>query len=312
VRIRVLMAIGPRSGLWYLDKKITDWMFGSFFDGFWRSQFIAAITYWKFWIKPPHTILRWVKKDEEPTILEAIHTFKREASKLGRYLGVLVRIPWTYVPNWQSWEDGEIHMPETRSDRPIVHPLMNFMYSYIAVVVPVIPNLFVRFLIQSQKVVTGLVLIIRWRVLEYLRIITIRKETDLRWCVVVLSFLLCSTWQVLIINTIIIVAVHEFMFCDWFAQAIRMSIHSTRGYSYWPAYDPMSSSVTTLEKVADKTMMEDSGAYRSLIRMCSGRPFVHRFLLNREKAGVERKKVVTKSLRRSKRGVVITTPMPKV
>jgi hypothetical protein len=34
IRIRVLMAIGPRSGLWYLDKSSTSWMFGSFFDGF--------------------------------------------------------------------------------------------------------------------------------------------------------------------------------------------------------------------------------------------------------------------------------------
>jgi hypothetical protein len=74
----------------------------------------------------------------------------------------------------------------------------------------------------------------------------------------------------------------------------------------------MSGSVTTLEKVADKVKLEDSGAYRSLIRMCSGRPFVHKFLLNREKAGIERKKVVTKSSRNSKRGVVITTPIPKV
>jgi hypothetical protein len=312
VRIRVLMAIGPRSGLWYLDRKVTEWMFGSFFDGFWRSQFIAAVTYWKFWVKPPHMILRWVKNDEEPTIKEAIHTFKRELSSLGTYLGVLVRIPWTYVPNWQSWEDGSFRLPETRSDWPIVHPLMNFMYSYIAVVVPVIPNLFVRFLKQLQKVITGLVLIIRWRTLEYLRIITIRKETDLRWLVVVLSFFLCSTWQGMIFNTIIIVTIHEFMFCDWFARAIRMSIHSTRGYSYWPAYDPMASSVSTLEKVADKVKLQDSGAYRSLIRMCSGRPFVHKFLLNRETSGVEREKVVTKSSRRSKRGVVITTPTSKV
>jgi hypothetical protein len=40
-----------------------------------------------------------VKRDEELTILEAIHTFKRELADLGRYLGVLVRIPWIYVPN---------------------------------------------------------------------------------------------------------------------------------------------------------------------------------------------------------------------
>jgi type III secretory pathway component EscU len=106
------------------------------------------------------------------------------------------------------------------------------MYSYIAVVVPTVPNLFVRFLKQLQKVITGLVLIIRWRTLEYLRVITIRKETDLRWCVVVLSFLLTSTWMGLIFNTIIIVCVHEFMYTDWFAQAIRRQIYSTRGYSY--------------------------------------------------------------------------------
>jgi hypothetical protein len=308
VRIRVLMAIGPRSGLWYLDKKVTSWMFGSFMDGFWRQQFIAAITYWKFWKKPPHMILRWVKNDEEPTISDAIRTFKRELNNLGKYLGVLVRIPWTYVPNWQGWKDGEIRLPDSRIDWPIVHPLINFMYFYLAVGVPVIPNLFVRFLKQLQKVITGLVLIIRWRTLEYFRVITIRKETDLRWCIVVLSFLMCSTWLGLIFNTIIIVSVHEFMYSDWFAQAIRMQIHSTRGYSYWPAYDPMSSSVTTLEKVADKVKLEDSGAYRSLIRMTSGVQFVHKYLSNRDKSDSKLNKVVTKSSGRSKRGVVITTP----
>jgi hypothetical protein len=40
-----------------------------------------------------------VKNDEEPTILDAIHTFKRELNGLGKYLGALVRVPWTYVPN---------------------------------------------------------------------------------------------------------------------------------------------------------------------------------------------------------------------
>lgn len=86
-----------------------------------------------------------------------------------------------------------------------------------------------------------------------------------------------------------------------------MQIHSTRGYSYWPAYDPMASSVTTLEKVADKVKLEDSGAYRSLIRMSSGVSFVHKYLVNRDKS-TKGEKVVTKSLGRSKRGVVITTP----
>jgi hypothetical protein len=70
----------------------------------------------------------------------------------------------------------------------------------------------------------------------------------------------------------------------------------------------MSSSVTTLEKVADKVKMEDSGAYKGIIRMSSGVPFVHKYLVNRDASGLGRKKVVIKSLGRSKRGVVITTP----
>lgn len=69
----------------------------------------------------------------------------------------------------------------------------------------------------------------------------------------------------------------------------------------------MASSVTTLEKVADKVKLEDSGAYRSLIRMSSGVSFVHKYLGNRDMS-TKGKKVVTKSSGRSKRGVVITTP----
>jgi len=70
----------------------------------------------------------------------------------------------------------------------------------------------------------------------------------------------------------------------------------------------MSSSITTLEKVADKVKLEDSGAYKSLIRMSSGVSFVHKYLVNRDISCSEGKKVVTKSLGRSKRGGVTTPP----
>jgi hypothetical protein len=70
----------------------------------------------------------------------------------------------------------------------------------------------------------------------------------------------------------------------------------------------MSSSITTLEKVADKVKLEDSGAYRQIIRMSSGQFFVHKFLLNREKVMKGRKKSVTKSFGSSKRVGVITPP----
>lgn len=34
VRLRVLMSIGPRSGLWYLDRSVYSYIIGSFFDGY--------------------------------------------------------------------------------------------------------------------------------------------------------------------------------------------------------------------------------------------------------------------------------------
>jgi hypothetical protein len=51
-----------------------------------------------------------------------------------------------------------------------------------------------------------------------------------------------------------------------------MSLHSTEGYIYERPYDPIDSSITTLEKVADKILLEDSGAYKQLVRMLRGNP----------------------------------------
>jgi len=70
----------------------------------------------------------------------------------------------------------------------------------------------------------------------------------------------------------------------------------------------MSSSVTTLEKVSSKVKLEDSGAYKSIIRMSSGVSFVHKYLVNRDISELKGGKIVTKSLGRSKRGGVITPP----
>lgn len=69
----------------------------------------------------------------------------------------------------------------------------------------------------------------------------------------------------------------------------------------------MSSSVTTLEKVADKVKLEDSGAYRGLVRMSSGVSFVHKYLVNRGISEKKREKGMIISLGRSKRRVVKTT-----
>jgi len=296
VRFRVLMSIGPRSGLWYLERGVTSWMFGSFFDGWFRSQFISAATYWGFWKKPSYMLLRWVKNDEEPSISDAIRTFKRELRELGRFIVISFWIPWTYIPNWQSWNDGSLRLPMTRKDWPIVHPMMNFMYFYIALSVPIIPNLFVSSIIKLAKLITGLWLIVRWQTLQYWRVVTIRQQWNYVYPLLIMAFLLPSSYFGSIIFGTIVLCFYNIIFTEWFSTLIRSEIHSTRGYSYWPAYDPLDSRVTTLEKVATKVKFEDSGAYRSLVRMCSGVGFVHRFLSNRENQRSKSKKIPSTSL----------------
>jgi hypothetical protein len=46
-----------------------------------------------------------------------------------------------------------------------------------------------------------------------------------------------------------------------------MGIHSTREYSYWKAYDPTTNFVTTLEKASSDVQLEDSSAFKQLLRM---------------------------------------------
>ena len=57
-----------------------------------------------------------------------------------------------------------------------------------------------------------------------------------------------------------------------------MSISRTKGYAYWPAYDPLDSSISTLEKVVDKYVLEDSGAYKQISRMLRGNSQFEKYL----------------------------------
>jgi hypothetical protein len=66
------------------------------------------------------------------------------------------------------------------------------VYSYIALTVPILPNLFVKVLKQLSKVITGVVYIGIWRFLEHQRVSTL-EPTDFReisWILTTLLFLL--------------------------------------------------------------------------------------------------------------------------
>jgi hypothetical protein len=115
---------------------------------------------------------------------------------------------------------------------PIVHPLMNLVYFYIAVVVPTIPNLILEVLLTLRRLITRVWLVIRWQTLETLRVITIRKDSDLAFILITIPFLLVDSLLYYFICCVAIITLREMVYSAWFARTIRKSIHSTRGYSY--------------------------------------------------------------------------------
>jgi hypothetical protein len=76
---------------------------------------------------------------------------------------------------------------------PIVHPLMNLVYFYIAVTVPIIPNLIFEVLLTLRRLITRVWLVIRWQTLEKLRVITIRKDSDVAYILLTIPFLLVDS-----------------------------------------------------------------------------------------------------------------------
>jgi hypothetical protein len=115
---------------------------------------------------------------------------------------------------------------------PIVHPLMNLVYFYIAVVVPIIPNLILEVLLTLRRLITRVWLVVRWQTLEKLRVITIRKDSDVAFILLTIPFLLVDGMIQYIYCCLTIITLREVVYSAWFASIIRKSIYSTRGYSY--------------------------------------------------------------------------------
>jgi len=115
---------------------------------------------------------------------------------------------------------------------PIVHPLMNLVYFYIAVAVPIIPNLILEVLLTLRRLITRVWLVTRWQTLEKLRVITIRKDSDFAFILLTIPFLLVDNYLQYFYCCVTIITLREVVYSTWFAGIIRKSIHSTRGYSY--------------------------------------------------------------------------------
>jgi len=278
IAIRVLMAIGPRSGLWYLDHMTTSYLYGRHTDLF-MNMFLDYIQ------KIFHPVVSLASLSEEdqlslksgnPALVHRnlilykireinnsrIVIFKnlwRSLCELGKLLVIYIQIPVTFVPDHNRHNSG---LPS----------IVNTIYSFITIGVPVQINLLHQFIGQLKKVILRAYLLGRFNLLSWLKHQTfVKVQSTLIICMVLLyfatgSFLLVIalflSWSLLWIPRV------QFTIQIWLFQTVGFDFPSLRDTLQFPPYEPFSNSISTLQKVSDKVKLEDSGAYLEVLRIC--------------------------------------------
>jgi len=284
IRLRVLMSIGPRSGLWYTDPKLSSYICGAFYEGYWTSRFIQGMGKWSLWTKR-QSLMAWIKSTDEARNKFLLDLF-RDIFKIGRTFREYILLPFTYLPIENKFSPRFSHFTNS-----IAWILVVFSPSIWILVISLI-KLLVKsltkcYLLARLKFLSGSFKILKLRYLFEAYMITFLV------IVLILSLDPIITLQWAIATSIIkSIVKHERI-----VRYVQKTLHSTEGYIYERPYDPIDSSITTLEKVADKVLLEDSGAYKQLVRMLRGNPQFEAYY--RRKAVSEFKIPIEKKTNRS-------------
>jgi len=310
VRIRVLMAIGPRSGLWFIKRDLISHIFETkYMVRFFRELFITALQHWKFMSRGE--LMKYMRTKDEISLRQNI---VRNLTKdlIGMYtlfLEFLV-LPFTFLPI------------ENLESARFSH-FMNRTNWILMIFSPSILNLLFSLFKLLKKITYKTYLISR---LSFLRIL---KNIAMRGFVIPLIFgsLLClfitRDLLYLFIWVNISYALHSFITSDYFVREIIWSVHETTGFAWWQPYDPVEASVTTLNKVVDRVKLEDSGAYKQIISMLRGNRHIRDYLVRRNESenkvkGIKPNVVVKRkwkdpgSKRKGKREITTHPTIPKL
>jgi hypothetical protein len=308
VRLRVLMAIGPRSGLWYLLEKADSWIDERFIrrennnknnilfvhDFYWGEQFISALGNWGLWPKHKlNKILPWVKTADESRN-KIIHDLIFTISKLGNLSREYLVLPFTYLPI-----ENDIS--------PRFSHFTNSLAWILIVFSPSSWNLAISLIKQLTKSFTNCYLLFRMRTLKLLfdwstqlrLLVYLDREDFFYWNLLscVLAFLLSESFIFLCCWFLFWYISYRSIITTYVNKWLKQAIDSTPGYDKRKAYNPLDTSITTIEKVVDKIKLEDSGAYKQITRMLKGNSQFEKYLGRKANSQLKRdKKGLTKTL----------------
>jgi len=274
VRLIVLMSIGPRSGLWYTSPKISSYIFNSLYENFWRRQFITALGIFGFVDLMKTNPVLWVKNEDESRI-HIYKGFKKSLLEVIKLLKIYLNIPFTFVPDFSK-------------DSRRFHPKANVVFWYTALSSPTPFVLIVSLLKEIVKITLRSLMLIRMEIIKVLNRSRLPQNLDL-WPLLSLLVAFVLMWFVIGILWVLTLYVKiDFEINDVFIFIILFS-HALVSYVRWfyqinpgeyntewlrnrtdlidRAFDPYHANISMLEKIADKHKLEDTGAWKQIIRM---------------------------------------------
>jgi hypothetical protein len=270
IRLRVLMAIGPRSGLWAPKIILYSNLFSSFYDGFWCRQFITALLEWNLWKQTPLDLMMWIKNTDELRN-QIITDFIKNISKIGALFLEFLRVPFTYLPI------------ENASSTRFSH-FSNRIAWILVVFSPTIPTLMNSLIELLMKTILCASLLLKMKILRTMD--KWSREGILSVSILTSLFLVVATRDLFVVCLwgLLCYALHNLITLPAVTKWLSWAQFTSKGWTYWSAYKPIDSSISTLEKVVDKVLLEDSGAFKQIIRMLRGNSQVRTYLINRKES----------------------------
>jgi hypothetical protein len=287
VKLRVLMAIGPVSGLWFPSPSLVKGYRGTGIYWLYRNMFIRGIYSWFYKFDPNYNfnsyklfLIDHIKTVSQGKV-QVIHNIKKAFEDLWSWLYQVIGLPLTFIVDF-SRESSRIP------------PIHNLLTPFTLLGLPILV------LVHEGLKAFGKILSQSWVMVKFyiLRGLLYYNDSDRGICFLLFFGTMSLTWDFWFCVHLwaLPFALHWVLTTRWIRRIIRSRVYFSPIYGFpgvnviedktSPTYDPFGSSISTLVKVASDKKLEDSGAWLNIIRLLRNRRSVIQ-LLERQKSSVK-------------------------
>jgi hypothetical protein len=275
VAIAVLMAIGPRSGLWYLSYPTISYLYGRHSEMFMDMFVDNLIKIFKpnLLIGVPDEVHKELSQQNPIKVdsslllyrirlldsrkIKIIPNLLTSFGKLGKLLVTYLWLPLTFIPQFKAAPGSFV---------------FNTLYCFICIGVPIQINLAVQFKNQLVKVLNRAYLVGKMNFFQW---VLKNNAVKAQWTLATLVLLSFVSFRSILLS----VAIMSLWGIQWIPSVwfrIQIKIFEMQNFYFssliYTLREPLftiTDSVTTLEKVADKQKLVNSGAKLQIYKICA-------------------------------------------